>query len=269
MWPVLLRHIKDNRNSLLIYSIFAILMTWLYVAMFPSIAKQSAQFTEMLKNYPEGFMKAFGIDSAQLTFSSLESFLAMENYNFMWPIMAIALTVSLASNAIAGEIEKSTIILLLSQPISRIKLFFAKYFSALFNLSVFTIFSVLCSIPLAKLHHIEFISKNYLFMALLAFTFGLAVYSLAIFFSSLFSEKGKVVFFTVGIMVLMYAIKIISSLKDNLSDLKYLSFFYYFDQDSFLVKGHFEALNIAVFLTTALFFTIAACLIFQKRDIAA
>lgn len=268
MWTIIKRSLKDYKTPLIIFSLSSIGFLWMYIAMFPSIAKESAKMTELVKNYPDAMFKAFGIDPNQLTFSSIESFISMEHFSLVWPIMAIAMAVSLAGGAIAGEIEKGTMAILLSQPISRLNLFFSKYLMGLISITIFTALSIFLTLPLAKIHNVAHTSESYPIMFALGILFALAIYSLAFLFSSIFSEKGKVVFVTLGIVILMYALKIVSSLKESLTDLKYSSFFYYYNQNAALVDHRISNESIIAFSSVIIICTILAAIIFSKRDVA-
>jgi hypothetical protein len=82
------------------------------------------------------------------------------------------------------------------------------------------------------------------------------------FFSSLFSEKGRANFIPAGILVLMYVLNIVAGLKDNLKNLKYFSFFYYYNPGKFLVYGEVDNRAWWVFLGTFLVATILAAIWF-------
>ncbi len=262
------RIIKDQKKSLLAYLSIAMVFVWMYVALFPSIAKQQEKLSELVTSYPEGFLKAFGLDPQTLIFSNLESFLSLEHYSILWPLMLIILLVSYASSAIAGEIEKGTIEILLSQPLSRLKVFWGKYAAGLLVLLAFILFSVFAVFPFAKIYHLDLKLANHLTMAALGFLFGLAVFSLTLMFSCLFSERGKAASLTGGILLLMYALNIVASLKEDLAWLKYLSFFHYYDYHAALVENRIEPLTIGVFLAVSFFCTLLGAFFFSRRDIA-
>lgn len=268
MLGIISRSLKSTRSQLLIYSLASIGFLEIYVAMFPFMQTQTQQLTDMLKLYPESFMKAFGFDVSQMMFDKLGSFLATEQFSFMWPIMAIMFLVSYSNASIAGEVDKGTMEVLLSQPVSRIKIFAGRYLAGLTNFFIFTFASVFAVVPLAKMHGIEYNMKGLFVFSLEAFLFGIAIYSLAIFSSSLFSEKGKASMATAGVLISMYVLNIVSSLKPSLSDLQYLSFFHYYNPASALTKNTFPDWTIMVFLSFSLVMTIAAALWFNKRDIA-
>lgn len=52
-----------------------------------------------------------------------------------------------------------------------------------------------------------------------------------------FSDKGKATMASGGVLIVMYFLNIISSLKDSLVNLKYASFFNYFNASSLMAKN--------------------------------
>ena len=85
---------------------------------------------------------------------------------------------------------------------------------------------------------------------------------------AIFSEKGKANFMPAGILILMYVINILAGLQENLRNLKYLSFFYYFNPSKLLVHGELDSLAWFVFLGTFIVSTSLAIFWFNKRDIS-
>jgi len=266
MFNIFWQTIKEKKWTLLIYCLGVILFLWMYIVLFPTFKDQMANLIEYMKSLPEGFMKAFGfeIDS----FATLEGYLASEQFSFIFPIMLIALMVSCGSTYLAGEIEKGTMGFLLSQPISRLKLFLGKYFAGLLYLLIFTIISILFIFPLSRAYNITYHPERFYKLGLVSFLFGLALFSLSMLFSALFSEKSKPTFIVVGILLVMYFINIVSGLKENLDKLKYFSFFYYFKPPEILNHNTINKWTWVVFIGTFIITTIAAIFWFKKRDIS-
>lgn len=266
MLSVFFRILKDRRTITLVYCLASILLLWMYIALYPAFKEQSATMEQMLKSYPEAMLKAFNFDIK--SFTTLEGFLSTEQFSFMWPLLAILATVGFAGSAFANEIEKGTIEILLSEPISRAKLFMSRYFAGLFILIIFTIVSVFSALPLAKAYNIEVSNEGFATMALLCFIFAWAIYSLSMFFSAAFSDKGKVFFITGGILVAMYVLNIVAALKESLADLKYGSFFYYFNPTNALYNNKIDHWAYLVFMGTVVMFFALGAIWFSRRDIA-
>ncbi|MFH0852983.1 MAG: ABC transporter permease subunit [bacterium] len=265
MWVFILRALKDRKRGIIIYSISAALLMWMMVAIFPSIEENAANFDKLLESYPEALMKAFNIETLDL--SKLEGYVAVENYSFMWPIIMLFFIISLAGTALAAEVERGTADILLSRKLSRAKIFWGRYTSGLIAFLVFNTISHYSVIIFAEMHNVDYDLSKWWSIWLLSFLFGIAVYGLAMMFSAWFSERGKVYMLSGGVLVAMYALNIIAGIKDNLADLKYLSFFYYYNADVALRKG--EILNEAfiVFLVVAILSAVIGMYVYNKRDI--
>ncbi|MDP3965083.1 MAG: ABC transporter permease subunit [bacterium] len=265
MLALILRNFKDRRTSWIVYSLSGVLLLWMYVALFPTFSEQAASMDEFIKSFPEGFMKAFGIEDFDL--STIEKFLSTEQYSFVWPLLTLFFLVSMAGSSLAGEIERGTSEMLLARPVSRNTLYWSRYLSSAAMFVVFLAFTVLAVIPLSELHGVEYVIKSHLILAGTAFLFGLAVLSIAMMLSALFSERSKVYMITGGVLVAMYVLNIVSVLKESLVNVKYLSFFYYFDPGDALVRQEVSPEGFWVFLGVIIVCSMAGSIFFSRRDI--
>lgn len=266
MLGIISRFMKDKLNAFLGFSLGILAFLEMYISLFPSIKETSAQLNQILEAYPDAFFKAFGMEKADLAFQNVESYLATEQFSFMWPILAIIFAASLANAIAVNDSDKGTFEFVLAQPISRTKLFLTRYFSGLFMLVVFTVISIFGAFPLMKLHDITYDASKFVAVFWVALGFIVAVYSLAALFSALFSDKGKASFLTGGVVMLMYVLNIISGLKDNLKDLKYSSLFYYFSPAQALNKSVIVDWAMPVFVGFAAVMLVLAVLVYNKRD---
>ena len=266
MWTIFTRILKDRRLLILIYTLAAVAFLWMYVGFFPSFKDQTSSVEQLLSSYPESLMKAFNIDFK--SFSTVEGFVSTEQFSFMWPIMIIFMLTGFAGACFSGEVEKGTAELLLSQPISRIKIFIARYLAGITMLLFFVFFSIFALIPLCKIYDIALTNTHIYTMSILSFLFGLAIYSISMFFTAVFSDKGKVYFITGGILILMYVLNILSGIKENLADLKYGSFFYYFNPTKALVYGEIDHWSYLIFIGTAVIMFVLSLIWISKRDVA-
>src|SRR4030066_2470709 len=255
MWSIFTKTLKTNRIALVIYNAICIGFVWVYAAFFPSIFKESEKLREAFKAYPQDLMKAFGIE-IDTFISSFEGFIGGEYFSMLWPIILIVLIIAYAGSAIAGEIYSGTIELLLDQPISRLRVFFSKYLSGLFIIVVFIAISNASVVLFARLYNVAFHWQNFVTVSILGLLFAFAVYGVCFMLSAASSSKGRPAAITGGILIIMYALKIFSSFQDSLNNLKYASFFHYYDQSAALIKNHIDPLNVAVFLAVGIICTI-------------
>lgn len=267
MWAIFLRTIKDRRMSILSYLIIAISLAWMLVAMWPSLSEQSANYSELIENYPEEFLRAFGIDKNSV-FDTLESFVAVENYSLMWPLLLIVLTISYGTSTIAGEIEKGTIEILLSLPVSRSVLYLSKYVAGLTLVILFTLISISAVPFFAWIYNIECSWEGQMALVGLGGLLGSALLGLSMMVSSYFSERGKASAVVAGIVIVMYILNLLATLQDQYESLKYLSFFYYYDYNSALNEHSISYEALWVFGGFSIAFALVGWWWFQKRDVS-
>ena len=267
MFSIILRSLKDKRFQLLIITASALSFLEMYIALFPTLQKQAESMSKLLKDYPDSMLKAFNIDKSSLTFEKVGQYLAMEQFSFVWPILVIVLAVGFANYAFAGEKERGTIELLLSQPISRAKLFVSRYLTGIIGIFLFSIVSILAILPLAKIHNISVQTKGVVMLLAISMLFAWAVYGLAFLASVIFSEKSKATFFVGGVLILSYVLNIVANLKESLHLLKYFSVFYYYNPTQAIDKINFLNGALPVFMAIIIVTFCIAIYWFKRQDI--
>jgi len=268
MFVFAIRMLRDKWKTFVIYVLASIAFLEMYIALFPAISKQAGQFSQLLKTMPPELFRAMNMDPSSLSFGNLQSYLSTEYMSFLWPILAIILAISLASYISVNEIDKGTIETLASLPARRSRIFIERYVAGLLVLAGFCVISIFGAIPLAIFHNTEFILANFLTASVGSFLFIWAVYSLAVLFSVIFSEKGKSTMATGGALILMYVINIISVLQSDLKNLQYVSLFHYYKGSELLAMNiypEYAALALGVFAVVA---TLSALFWFNRRDLS-
>jgi ABC-2 type transport system permease protein len=268
MFGIAKQQFKDKYKALFTLLGISLIFSEMYIAIYPVVREQADNLTQLLKMYPESFFKAFGLDAATLTFARVEYFLASEVFSVIWPILIIVLSIQLASYGFSAEIEAGTIELTLSQPVSRLKIFVARYFTGIFMLAIFCFASVGLLIPLVTLHGFEHTASHFWITAGIGFLFATAVYSIGTFFSVLFSQRSGTAFATAGTVILMYVANIISGLKPSLEKIGDYTFFHYFVGASLIGKGVVIQNTYWVFIGVSTLFFVLSGLWFSLRDIA-
>jgi ABC-2 type transport system permease protein len=267
MLALILKTIKEKRSFFIILCIVSIVTLWMFVALFPTVSKQSAEYEKLLGSFPKELWEIFGIKNGNLSMSTLEKYVSVEMFSLLWPILNISFFISVGVSLIAGEIDKGTIEILLSLPVSRLKMFFAKYLGGALLIAALCFVSIYSIIPIAKAYDITYRIEVYHKLFLTGLLFSLSGYSVVILLSVIF-EKGRAILLGTGIYLMMYIMPIIGSLKDSLKDLQYFSFFHYLDAPQILSENQFNENSILVFSLVTVICTILAAYIFHKRDIS-
>jgi len=264
MWRITLRELKDRKWSLLAYCVGSLALLWMYAATFTSAQNSTQQLQELVKTYPKGLLDAIGLSN--LSMNTIEMYLNAKHFSLLWPLLAIILALSRAGSQIAGEAQNGTMGLLLSLPLTRLRLYVAKYCTGLLTIVAFTSVSVFGIIPLAAAYsvptHIHVLVSAWVLTTL----FMWSIYTFALAVSARVKEKGTTYAVTGGLLVILYAAYILSLIVDTLHTLKYVSPFYYFNTQQVLTTGHLETASLVFFGAVILITTLLGCWQFCTKD---
>jgi ABC-2 type transport system permease protein len=265
MFAIAKRALLDRKWTIVAFLASGVFFAWVYVATYPSLQATQAAVADFVKNLPPALNKAFGLDPS--TFSTFNGYVAGKQFSLLWPMLLTALLAGLSANFVAAEVEKGTIELALAQPISRMRIYWAKVLAGVMANLLYIIFSVFSYIPIAAAAKIDFNKTSYILLSEVGFILGLAVFGIGMFFSSVVSEKGKALFLTVAVFIAMYVLYIASLLNTDLDKFKYISFLYYYDYSSILTTTKVFAATWPVLAGSFGFFALAGLIWFNKRDI--
>ena len=257
--------LEKRKETIFLYSLSLFLLIILYVSIYPSLSKESHVYIKLIKSLPPVLLNSFGISN--LFNFTLLNFLSTEYLSLFLLVILLFFTISYASSQISAEIENKTIGIILSLPISRIKIYLSKYLVGVIGIIIVTIFSVLTIIPVAFIANIKVSSQDVYLISIVVLLFSLSSLSIGFFVSSLFSHKGTSDMVSAVLFILMYVINIISSVNVHLKSIRYISIFYYYNISDILKYNYINNLSIKVFLAVFIFFSILGMFIFYKRDI--
>ncbi len=256
--------IKAKRFQWLAFSVLGFILLLMYLPVFPSLQAQASNYDDIIKTLPKGVLSAFNVTESLPT---LMGFLASKHFGFVWALMIVLLVGSFASFSLAKEVENKTLGFLLSQPISRLRLYWVRFFTGLFGLTIFILFSELATWPLAKLFNYSAPFSEVFYVGILGFVFGFAILSLGFLFSACFSEASKSTSFFSAVLLIMYIAHIASSLEPSLNSLRYISIFYYFNPGQVVFDNKLNISAILALLGTGLSSSLLGSIIFNKRDL--
>ena len=261
---ILLRELKANRRSLIIWGGALALINFFMMALYPTFAEDAARLEELLSLYPEGFMKVFGLD--RLSMGEAIGFYAMEAY-FMVVLFGSMFAVILSSGMLAKEEDEKTIEFLLAKPVTRTQIVTNKLLSFIVYLLIFNV-----GISIVTFIAFEIFAESYSRMELLRlliapFWAHLAFASLGFLLSLFFTRKKSTYSIGIGLVLLVYFFNAMATLTEKVQFLRYFSPFYYMDAADIIQDGGINPLHTLILLAVSALAVGATYFLYNRRDI--
>lgn len=219
---------------------------------------------DLLPNAVRGF-----VGSSELDLLTANGALAVA-YNH--PLTKVALTafaVGLTASAIAGELERGTLDLLLARPLRRYKLLLGSGLALLLAAFVVGGSMFLGTVVGARIGGIsgEVAWGNFCWLALNTVALVLAMSGLGYLFSTLAQRGGQAAGWTAGLIAGMFFLDWFATMWDKVEPFTPLSLFHYHSPTAIISGTPNWWINITVLLAVAVVAFVAAMVIFEHRDL--
>ncbi len=260
---VFLKSLRDQRRSLMYWGAGVAALTVLTVLFYPTISE--AEELSQLFDDSDVLAQVFAGGFTDLT--TPEGFLNSQLFSLLVPILLIIMAVSAGSGAIAGEEEKGTLDVLLSNPTTRLQVVVHKFAVMVAALAVVAgvmwvsiavgAFAVDMDVSLVGVGQVT------LSGLLLGILFG----ALALAIGSAKGKKGLAIGVTGAAAVATYFVYALAPIVEELEWAQYLTPMYYYIGDDPLANGlnllHAGALALASAVLVAV-----SVFTFERRDLA-
>jgi ABC-type transport system involved in multi-copper enzyme maturation permease subunit len=267
MLSVFLNTLWGYRTGLILTTLGLFGISLLIVYTFEGFGgKEAAEQIEHL--FPDSLKALF---KAQGGFASdATGFLALDYRHPFYFVVTLGFVIALSSGALAKEIERGTILVLLTSPIAKWELLLAKFFVLVTSLIIILtgswVGTWLGSSMVGISDEVHMVTFFRIQLNMLALCLAVGGYSL--FISARSSDGGQVTAWATGITVVMYFLDYLAMLWGTISVLGPFSIFYYFDPLEVAKNGGIPWTNVLILLGAGIFGLIAALIAFQRRDIA-
>lgn len=258
------KSLLDHRRGLVWWVLGVVLLSAAMTSFYPSISTNDA-----IQDYVDAFdpdlLALFGFTEL-MDITSGPGYLNAEMFSFMVPVLVIIFAVSLGAAAIAGEEDKRTMELLLTEPVSRSRVVLEKY---AFLLAANAMLGVIVWLSLAigalavgmDVGMVNLAAAT-LSSALLGVTFG----SLAFAIGAFTGNRGLSLGVSAGAAAASYVINTLASIVDVLEPAKWLSPFFYYNGNAPILNG-LDLLHLSLLLVVIAVPAIAGYLAFLRRDL--
>lgn len=236
-------------------------LTGFFVWYFSVLDTESLE--QMATSLPPAMLEAFGIQ----TIATIEGFLAVELYNFLW-VLGLGLYFAYAAGGlIASDIERDRIELLLSFPVSRSRLLLEKYSSLLVPIVVFNIVVALVVYGSAAAIGESIDPTRLLLVHGLSIPYLLACAAIGAVFTVLLDRADTAKRGAIGLVFALFLIDSVTASDERLAWVGKLSPTQYYNPSEILVDGTYALVDSGVLLVATVVLLFASQSIFKRRDI--
>lgn len=260
-----LRELKRNSKSLIIWTIVLSALILMLMSIYPSMAKDSENFNELMKTFPKELMDAFNM--GEIDFSEVFGYYSVEGYLFVTLFGGI-FAILLGSGILSKEQGDKTIEFLLSKPILRKEIVTSKLLALLTNIVILNIFlSLSLFLSIKIFDDNEMNTKIFMLLCIAPFILQLSFGTFG-FFISLFMKKSRqILSASLGVVLSMYFLSIIYNVSDKFEFLKYFTFFEYVNAASIINDEKIKGIYLLIFLIVNVLLIGMTYVVYEKKDI--
>jgi ABC-2 type transport system permease protein len=259
---VLLKTLRDQRRSLMWWVIGLVALIGVTVLFYPSLS-DAPEFDELAEQMPEALLRAFAGGVAD--FTSPVGFLNSQLFVLMVPLLFLVFALSAGSGAIAGEEEKGTLDLLLSNPVKRRRVVMEKFTAMTVGISVLGLALWLGTAISAKAVGMDIGLGRVAEASLSATLLGLAFGAIALAVGCAFGKRALSIWVTAALGIAAYFLNAMGPIVDGLEE-KLSPFYYYLGADP-LANG-MDLSHAGVLIGLSAVALAVALITFERRDLS-
>lgn len=257
--------LKMYRSSILVWSLSIAGLMILFMAFYPSFGADAELMEKMLSNYPEEFLKAFGMVGG-LSISSVLGY-----FSFVFAFMQLCFAVQSANygfSFLSVEERELTADFLMSKPVSRQSILISKFLAALVSLTITNIvFFGATFLSLALFDEGKGYDVSKVVLALLTVpVFQLFFMTVGMIISVSLRKIRSVLSFSLSLAFGMYILNAMRAIVGG-DLLGLLSPYYHFEVGYIIEHGRYNygmaSISVGVIIVSA----VASYILYMKRDI--
>lgn len=225
--------------------------------------------SSFLQDVPKGLQAFLKAEGSLILTSGPNGYTAIGYRHPIFLIVPIAFVVAIASGAVAREIERKSMLLLMARPLPRWSLLLGRWGEMVVVLLVLSVMAFLGTVlgetiggigPLVSDGRFAVVTLN-------AFLLFLAISNMSLLISSGVSDGGRATALAVAVAVIMFLVDFLAGIWSPFELLAPLSLFHYYDPVGTAAVGGVPARDIIVLAVVALAALAAAFALFQRRDL--
>ena len=260
---VFLKSLRDQRKPLMFWGVGVAALAVVTVLFYPAIS-EAEELSDLFED-AEAISRVFAGGFTDLT--TPEGFLNSQLYSLMVPIMLLVFAIGQGSGAIAGEEERGTLDVLLSEPTTRFQVLgqkFAALTAAIVALSLVLWLSVIIG---AAIVGMDLSLWRVLHVTLSGMLLGVLFGTFALMLGCTTGKRGLSIGIAGATALATYFIYALMPLVEGLEDATKLSPFHYYITADPLANG-LDPLHVGVLIALTVGLFVVAIVGFERRDLA-
>lgn len=262
---VYLWEMKRNIKSVMIWTAILIVLLLMYVAFYPSIAKDAELLSRLMKMMPRAFLRIFGLEN--FDFTNLLNYLATVSSIFVTLVGSVFASL-LALNMISKEESEKTAEFLLSKPVKRSKILWQKLL--MLASSILILDAMLCLFSLLVMGYFgsggSDHGKFWVFW-LSQLILHMSIANLVLCITICLKRQENSISFAMGSVFVLYVLSMISKLSEQARFLSYFTPFYYSDGVRIVKNGSMEPIFLILYLLLNGATTLISFTVYSRKDI--
>ena len=260
---ILMRELKANRRSLIIWGVIVILFVWIGISKF-SAYYDNPEMLAVVDALPPAMVAAFNLQGFNLT--TVTGFFAL-----MFTYYALILGIAAAmwgSDIISKEERDKTVEFSLTLPVTRSRLVTAKSLAALVNCIGLLLITWGISLVSAQQYKPDSDFYRFLALCMLAlFILQMIFLAVGILLGCAMKRYKRVSSVAIAVLLGTYFLSVVSVLNKNLDFLKYFTPFKYFDAGMLLNESRLDLTFVVLSLAIIVVCMVGAYWTYARRDL--
>ncbi len=261
-FEVFVQAIKDKYKGAIIATVLLFLYVFWMATFYPQMEGMMGMYDQMLEN--PTFKALLGSELTGM--SSFAGFLTVEVFSYLGLVLG-AYVAFLSASFIAGEIEQKSSELMLSLPVSRVKIILSRFAMVLPVAAVISAAMLLAIFLGAKYIGESVDIVWFAYGMLFSGMFMVAVGAGALLLSALMSDGKKAAFSAIGILLAMFLVENIGSMITSIDWARQLSLYHYAKVTTIVLNHEVSWTNFGILAAAAIVFLALAVIVYQRRDI--
>lgn len=264
MVNLLLRELKANRKSLIIWSVGIVFLVVAGMSKYAGLESSGESMNELMAAMPKSLQAIMGTGTLDLSSPS-------GYYGVLYLYLLLMATIHatmLGATILAKEERDKTFEFLFVKPITRTTVITMKLVAAFINIVIFNIVTLLSSVFFVDFYgNGENVTEDILklmgglfLLQILFLTIGTAI-------AAVIRKPKKAASLSTGILLLTFMLSVAIDLNEKLEVLKYITPFKYFDAKNMLYGEAFEPVYVMLSLLVIGILTVVTFSFYKKKDL--